>query len=215
MPDTIEQPDEEWRTIPDFEGCYEASSGGRIRSLDRELPFYQARWGVWTTRKYRGRELVTKIKPNGTGQFYGHVYVGDGKWRSTNRLVCAAFHGPAPTDRHEAAHLNGNSLDDMPTNLQWKLPVDNAEDKRAHGTMTEGSSNPMSVLSEAKIIHIFEDYLVDDCADVTAARYGVSASNIRKIIRRAAWRHVAVPTKTVKAAQARAKFNINRGLYRG
>ena len=40
----IDDPAEEWREIPGYEG-YEASSLGRIRSLDRYLEFV-GRWGL-------------------------------------------------------------------------------------------------------------------------------------------------------------------------
>jgi hypothetical protein len=72
----------------------------------------------------------------------GRQYGGDpvmGQWDGTRfvyarrghktlrvaRLVCEAFHGPAPADLPVCMHLNENSRDNTPSNLQWGTQREN------------------------------------------------------------------------------------------
>ena len=53
-----------------------------------------------------------------------------------HRFMCELVHGPAPTPKHETAHScgNGHKACVHPKHVSWKLPVDNAADRKAHGT---------------------------------------------------------------------------------
>lgn len=204
--------EEEWRPIPGFE-FYEASSLGRIRSLDRVLEF-DGRWGV-TRRRQRGKVLAKRAKKNRDGAVYHAVYLGFGRrdealYRQTNRLVCLAFHGEPPSDRHEAAHLDGNSLDDRAANIAWVTPVENAAHKRAHGTHPAGEKNGASILTDADIPLIFAAYAGGAVSEEVGAAFGTSYSNVMMIVARRHWAHVAVDPELVAAAQAMAKSNITR-----
>lgn len=204
--------EEEWRPIPGFE-FYEASSLGRIRSLDRVLVF-DGRWGV-TLRRHRGKVLAARVRKNPDGGAYHTVYLGFGRksdalYRQVSRLVCLAFYGEPPSDRHEAAHLDGNSLDDRPTNLVWATPVENAGHKRGHGTHPEGERNGTAILSDSDIPLIFASYAGGAVSEEVGAAFGTCASNIMMIVARRSWAHVAVDPEVVAAAQAMAKSNITR-----
>jgi hypothetical protein len=195
-------PAEEWRPIPGL-AHYEASSLGRIRSLDRTLEF-EGRWGV-TRRRHRGRVLRLKTKPNGWGGFYQCFYAEGGKYWQSNRTVCAAFHGQPPSPIHEAAHLDGNSLNDQPSNLKWATPAENASHKAAHGTAPVGTQNGMSRLTDGAVICIFERYVAGEKTADLAASFGVSTTQILSIVRGDSW--ASVPTEHRAMAKARAKIN--------
>lgn len=42
-----------------------------------------------------------------------------------HRLVCEAFHGPAPFERAVVLHLDENALNNRPENLQWGTQKEN------------------------------------------------------------------------------------------
>lgn len=95
----------EWRRWRDSN--YEVSSAGDVRN------------------SRTGRVITPHLK--GCGQAYMRVDITrtDGKRHSmVHQLVCEAFGGPRP-DGHEAAHLNGNSLDNRAENLVWATPRQN------------------------------------------------------------------------------------------
>ncbi len=201
---STDTPDEVWRAIPGYDG-YEASTLGRIRSLDRYLTF-DGRWGP-TTRFHRGRVLKIKIKPTGTG-FYRCFYAGRGSYPQVNRVICEVFNGPPPSQRHEAAHLNGNSLDDHYQNLVWATPVENASHKVAHDTVSIGSRNGAARLCENDIPGIFSAYVAGVNAKTISERFGVSEAAVLTALRRETWKHVSVDPAIIENAQKVASRNI-------
>lgn len=107
---------EEWRAIPGLEGEYEASSHGRVRSLDRHIkrPNGMAR--------VKGRILRQAT----TWKGYKRVEV-KGRGYQAHRLICAAFHGP-PEPGQVTMHLNDVRDDNRPENLRWGSWKDNQVD---------------------------------------------------------------------------------------
>ena len=111
---------EEWRPIPGFEGHYEASSLGRVRSLKRGAPYVLAQ-----TRSGNGY-LVAMISMGGKYRPYG-----------IHRLVCMAFYGSPPDGAH-ACHHDGDRTNNVVSNLRWDTARGNADDMRRHGRHRNG-----------------------------------------------------------------------------
>lgn len=111
---------EEWRPIPGFDGRYEVSDQGRVRSL------------------IRGRILSPKPERHS-----GYMCIELrpqprlAKTLRVHRLVLEAFVGPRP-DGMLARHLNGNPTDNRLANLAWGTPLENAADTTRHGTHNNG-----------------------------------------------------------------------------
>ena len=110
---------EQWRPIPGFEGLYEASDRGRIRSLDRD--------------KRRGRLL--KQRPQLGRQYIIVMMCKDGAYQNqlVHRLVLKAFRGEPPSG-FEACHNNGDAADNRLDNLRWDTRAGNSRDQVTHGT---------------------------------------------------------------------------------
>lgn len=110
---------EEWRPIPGYEGRYEVSNLGRVRS------FLKGKNGALLKPWLRnGYPAVNLFAPSGDRKFMVH------------RLVLEAFVGP-PRGGHECRHLNGNPLDARLANLKWGTHAENMRDQVAHGTHHE------------------------------------------------------------------------------
>lgn len=132
--------DEIWKDIPGWEGLYQASSWGRIRSLDRS---------VWNHRCYalrKGRILsLNKTSPTGVPYYVAHLYRD--KKRSAiyvATLVCSTFNGPRPENINgdhyvDCMHLNGNSLDNRPLNLAWGTHTENMNEVNCRRRISEGN----------------------------------------------------------------------------
>lgn len=116
---------EEWRAVLGYEGQYEVSNRGQVRSLDRIITFPDGRY-----RRARGRIL----KP-WTLKRIGHQCVGlAGKSRAlVHVLVLEAFVGPRP-DGLVACHNNGIADDNRVENLRWDTYAENNKDLVRHGT---------------------------------------------------------------------------------
>jgi hypothetical protein len=105
---------EQWRAIAGYEGRYEVSNLGRVKSLPR--------------RRTKGGILVTPVNKRG----YLSVTLGYEK-RELHGVVAAAFLGSRPQGA-EVRHLDGNPLNPAAANLVYGTRSENVRDKRRHGT---------------------------------------------------------------------------------
>lgn len=115
-----------WRTHP-VHTDYQLSADGRIRSVDRLVA---NRWGSYDRRS--GRELKTFVRQR--GYLGGNISVDGIRINfDLHVLICESFHGLRPSDDLEVRHLNGNKLDNSPSNLRWGTKAENAQDILRHG----------------------------------------------------------------------------------
>lgn len=119
---------EVWKPIPNYSG-YEASSLGRVRSLDRKVWVEQRHRSFW--KQLKGKQLSESFDKDG----YRLVSIStDGYDRPhrVSRLVCAAFYGPCP-DGMECLHGAKGKYIDTSNNVSWGTKSQNEIDKRRDG----------------------------------------------------------------------------------
>jgi hypothetical protein len=141
---------------------------------------YLRDWRRMKLRKNRrgGYLTVSLIKERG----------GRGRIRAyVHRIVLEEFVRPCP-EGMEARHLDGKRINNGIGNLAWGTPVENAADKRAHGTAPVGSKNPMAKLTEADIPIIRAMSAAGVWRRVVAEKFGVTAMTIRRIVDGKTWR---------------------------
>jgi hypothetical protein len=115
-----------WLPVVGYEGRYEVSDDGRIRSIDRIT-------GVKRKLRFKGRELRTFSHPK-TGHLSVGLRTGDGQTKKVRvqRAVLIAFVGEPPAG-HECCHRNGIPTDNRVENLYWGTRSDNMQDMLRHG----------------------------------------------------------------------------------
>lgn len=119
---------EEWKSIPGYEGAYEVSNLGVIRSVDRES--VDSRGRVYSLR---GREIAPSTSKTGYKRVVLYAPGRVAKTYQVHRVVLEAFVGPQPAGLL-CRHLNGDPSDNQVTNLVWGTPAENMFDKALHGT---------------------------------------------------------------------------------
>ena len=160
-------------TAPDYEVC----SHGRVR---------RAKDGT----SVKSRALVGKIlKPSPSGRRKNYltfrpVIDGVAKSTSVHRVVAYAFLPKPKVGQAQVRHIDGNSLNNMVSNLAWGSQSDNEKDKIAHGTKLRGSDVGNSKLSESDIIQI---RIASGPQSRIAKRYNIAQSTVCKIKARQLW----------------------------
>lgn len=172
---------EKWKEIPGWEGAYEASTLGRIRSIPRSFDI----GGTWGVKVYGGKILSQCPAPNK----YMTVYLthkGPRRRRYVHRLVLEAFIGPCP-EGYWAAHNDGDRTNCRLENLRWDTPKNNQADKERHGTKLMGSRCPNAKLTEEDIITI----RVSPCPNICFTEaFNLSHDMVRRIRKGEIWKHV-------------------------
>lgn len=189
--------EEVWLPLPDFEGLYEVSHLGRVRSLHSRF----------------ASPRVCAQGDDGTG--YRMVSLsknGKRTARTVHRLVCRAFHGEPNPLQNEAAHLDGNRTNNRASNLKWSSKVENHFHKRFHGTHQAGERHPRAKLTEVTARAAISRLASGDTCQAIAEDLGVSRSTIEDIRKRKKWRHIHGPAEAyITGAHRRSTGNGQRG----
>jgi len=202
---------EEWRAIAGYEGLYEVSDLGRVRSLRSRG---NGTFGAWD--RLRPEPLVRRPKRNRRG--YVVVAIGDGT-RPVHQLVLEAFVGPRPFG-YVTGHLNGQPADNRLVNLAWITSSENQQHRFLHGTMATGDESfprqhperyprgdrsfarlhperlargergGNAKLTVAQVLAIRAASADGEPQRAIATRYEVSQATINHIVTRRKWAHV-------------------------
>jgi hypothetical protein len=149
--------EEQWRPIPGWEGGYEASSLGRIKSLARKVRA-KPRGGKWCWINRKERILTASAHGKGrymsvTLNFNGYRQEG----ASVAHLVAVAFLGPRPRKKH-VCHNNGDPSDNRIENLRYDTAKGNQADRDKHGRTQKGEQHYRAKLTIAEVREIRATY---------------------------------------------------------
>lgn len=166
-----------WRPVSGYDGLYEVSNQGRVRSFHKSI---------------KNPEIPRILAPGNVRGYRQIVLRKDGKNASglIHRLVAIAFIGPPPTPDHEINHKDFNKSNNVPENLEWVTHAENNIYSKDVIPRNRGEANH-SKLTEAQVIQMRLRYRNDDVTYAQLARdYGVSANTCYDIIKRNKWRHI-------------------------
>lgn len=179
----MEQEPEIFKPIKGYEGYYEISSWGRVKSLAR-------RWSVGVKKD----SFLKHGKKRVANQYLNVIFCVDKKKeiRSVHRLVAEYF-----CEKKEGYdivnHLDSDIFNNYYKNLEWTTYRGNA----IHGFEVgfrkgqKGATNPMAKYNEADILKIRElNEKYQITAKDIAELYDDGVCNIARIIRRERWKHI-------------------------
>lgn len=171
---------ERWLPVPGYEGRYEVSDFGHVRSVARIV---------------RGRNKGTRLSPSkvlkhhvreGGSVPYVHITLWNGEkfeCRFIHTLVLTAFVGPCPAGM-QCRHGPTGSLDNRLENLMWGTALENSADKVRDGTDSRGTRNGRAKLDWTEVSEIRASRRqIKDLAE----QYGVSTTTIFRVRRGSTW----------------------------
>jgi hypothetical protein len=181
--------EERWKDIIGYEGMYQVSDHGRIKTLPRKVKSAISSSGY--------RTLTEKIHipcDNGNGYKYVTIRIDGGKNKHVyiHRAVAEAFLCNC-FDLPEVNHIDGVKSNNHVDNLEWCTRSDNVG--HAHKTglnySLKGESNPQSKLTEEKVRFIRESISSGEKTNKELSEmFGISNGYISNLVARKKWKHV-------------------------
>ena len=163
---------EDWRAVPTWEGLYEVSSLGRVRSVERLVKFSDGR-----VRRFPA--IVRSAHVDGFG--YRKLTLKQTVRQErvlVHHLVAAAWLGARPSG-FEVCHTDGNKTNNAVGNLRYDTRASNRADSVRHGTSIRPS---MRKLTDPQVAAIRAARGLVPLAEL-AERYGTSKTHVCNIQR--------------------------------
>jgi hypothetical protein len=173
-------PSERWLPVVGYEGLYEVSDLGRVRSLRH-----------WTRAGMRGgRVLIQHLDGRGHYLFVGLCRNGRAKSSQVHTLAAAAFIGPCPPGQ-EVRHGPGGKLDNRAANLSYGTRSENMLDCVRDDTHHRGERQWMAKLTTQDVIGIRRRVSAGETQAALSREFRVASSTIHKIVTRKKWSHLS------------------------
>jgi len=169
---------EVWKPVVGFEGWYDVSSHGNVRS------WHSNKWGrrqtprpIKPATQSDGRKAVFFVRPGDPKGYNFKVHV----------LVMEAHVGPRPAGM-EICHNDGDASNNYVGNLRYDTHRANCADTLKHGRTPKGAKNGMNVLTPEVVLAIIADvdsgkYLQREVGD----RHGVPRTTVSSITNGHTW----------------------------
>lgn len=164
---------EEWRAVVGWEGLYEVSSLGKVKSIrnNKLLKCFEDKLG---------RQQCTLSVNN--KQNYCRVH----------RLVAQAFI-PNPEDKPFINHIDNNPANNDVKNIEWCTPLENMlhKSKQGRGNQVSGEKHPAHKLTTLEVIEIKELLKLKSYIEV-GKLFNINRTTIYDILKNKTWKHITI-----------------------
>jgi hypothetical protein len=180
---------EEWHAIPGYEGRYEITKSGRVRSLPRYVNSPICAGG---RRRIKGKEFTIQLA-RGYPCFLGVDESGRKTTVYIHRILAMLF-VPNPAGKPHVNHIDGDKTNFDPANLEWVTHKENIRHAIATGLMTytptsgPGDKSPAAKLDWDMVGQIRALLANGATQSSVAKQYGVAKGTIGYIARNETWR---------------------------
>lgn len=173
---------EVWKDIHNYEGCYQISSFGRVKSLDRT--------------NSRGRKLNKRLMRSSLDSYgYRHINLyknGTIQNFTIHRLVARTFIENLE-NKEQINHKDGDKQNNNVVNLEWATSSENIRHSfdKLNRPRLRGVSNAASKLTEARVKEIKRLLTLGNLTQKEiGAMFGVTHSNISAIKLNKSWEYI-------------------------
>lgn len=176
-----------WKDIKGYEGFYQISNLGKVKSLKRTISFrrngvnntIKVKTIILSPGKYRGGYLQVSLNKRGKGTT-----------NKMHRLVGQAFI-PNPENKPCINHLNGIKTNNYAQNLEWCTYEENNRHAIKHKlNQMQGEHHPLSKLTEIEVLEIRKLRKKGYKIILLANKFNICKGNVSLITSRKAWKHI-------------------------
>jgi hypothetical protein len=170
---------ERWEWVPGFEGFYEVSNCGNIRSTDRL---------TWNSRGSKsikqGQPMKGRADARGQGYLFWNTQHGN---KYIHRAVAEAFIGPAIGDRNEVDHIDGDARNNHVNNLEWVTRAEQMRRAKERGVFNyttnpnRANSHQGRKLTKDQVAAIQSDMMGGIVSKDICDKYGISHMHAQRI----------------------------------
>jgi len=181
--------EEIWKDVPGFEGLYQASSFGQVKSIDR-IEFRKNNSEIATAHSIKA--VVLKQKITNTG--YATIVLsrsGKPKYISVHRVIALTFVSN-PENKPQVNHIDGNKLNNCIGNLEWCTPKENINHSWRIGLSksAHGEKNHRAKITDVQATEIRQKYFAGVKPCIILAEYNISRSRLHELKTRKVFKHV-------------------------
>ena len=173
---------EVWKDVVGYVGLYKVSNLGKVKRLSRSSVDCLG-------RPYTLKEAI--LKPNKIKGNYYQLKLTNNYIETSillHRLVCEAFHGPAPAGKNFVNHKIGDKSNNRADNLEWCSFQENVDHAVLNGLRCRGSSSHKHKLVEEQILEICRLRDTEGLSRYElAAKFNISHRNICNILSGDSW----------------------------
>lgn len=173
-----------WKDIYNFEGAYQISSFGNIRSLDRIIT---NSFGI--DKKYKG--MIRKCRVGNKGYLYCNIWNNQTyKTVKPHRLVAIHFI-PNPDNKPQVNHKDGNKLNNNVENLEWSTSKENINHAWENGlAISKVGDNMNGAILKEIDIPIIRELSKSMTQQAIADIFKVNRATIQLVLYGKTWKHV-------------------------
>lgn len=173
---------EEWKDVKGYEGFYEVSNLGNIKSLDRVIQ------RKTSNMKIKGRQM-SQYLGNAGYPMINLCINGKCKRHLVHRIVATAFL-PNPLNKGYVNHIDGNKQNSNLENLEWSTPTENSIHAHEYGlaNVSRGEKQHSAKLNEEKVKYIRES---SKTVKELSLVFNVSEQAIRDVKNKRSWKHIS------------------------
>ena len=172
-----------WKDVQGYEGIYQISNMGRVKSIERKA------------KKYDGMRIVREryLKLNNNDDYYRVKLFKDGEKKilKVHRLV-ALYFIENNDNKLEVNHIDCNKKNNRIDNLEWCTLQENSKHAVNNFLKCHGENHSCAKANEKIVKYIRKLHNKNNFIDQKKLGiiYGVKSCTINNIIHNKTWRHV-------------------------